>query len=140
MSVHEEPPKWVEGQAKCRGDLKFEALRQLIERDVRAFNELPESCRDDDRAFELIENIEGTYPVIHVEQRNAGSGRAVIFKLAVHNQIRIEGSSQHLVQVRWCAKTQKCVLRLTGDPTKRNYEPWEISELALSPLLFGPLT
>ena len=56
---HEEPPRWVQGRAECRVDLKFAALRQIVERDVGDFNGLNDGQRGG-RRFNFNSNGEGT--------------------------------------------------------------------------------
>jgi hypothetical protein len=67
---HEEPPRWVQGRAECRVDLKFAALRQIVERDVGDFNGLNDGQRGG-RRFNFNSNGEGTHPFFTVEEQGA---------------------------------------------------------------------
>ena len=138
MMKHTPPPEWVTGRANCRADLKFEALWQIVERDVAEFNNLPEEKRPDGRLFDFIENGEGVTPVLHVEQRgagNPGSRRSVSFGLT-NGSIRIKGvGSDFTVTPKWAARERECRCYIDGkhQPT----ELWDVSRLALEPLFFG---
>ena len=85
--LHKEPPRWVQGKAECRVDLKFAALRQIVERDVGDFNGLNDGQRGG-RRFNFNSNGEGTYPFFTVEEQ--GGDMRVEFKLTPHS-IRVNG-------------------------------------------------
>ena len=51
---YREPPSWVKGQAECRLEFRFEALKRTVKRDIDEFNALPPE-RSGHRNFELVE-------------------------------------------------------------------------------------
>ena len=138
-SQSKKPPSWVLGRNSCRADLKYEAIHQLIKRDMNEFANILIEDRQDGRKFKLVENDEGVTPVYHVEQHGVDCEREVTFTLAGRDRISVEGYVNLKVIVRWCAKSKACVLRIEGDNTQKAYEPWEIVQLALEPLFFDPL-
>ena len=59
----------------------FEALKQIIERDIKEFNNLPDDQRQN-RKFELHANDEGiTNPILRIEQ--AGNSSKANFFLSI---------------------------------------------------------
>ena len=129
---HNEPPRWVQGRAECRVDLKFAALRQIVERDVGDFNGLNDGQRVG-RRFNFNSNGEGTYPFFTVEEQ--GGDMRVEFKLTPHS-IRVNGGGQVFsLYPLWSAVDRICKLYKRDD--ERPFDVWEISQMALHPIFFS---
>ena len=129
---HNEPPRWVQGRAECRVDFKFEALRQIVERDVADFNGLNDGQRFG-RRFNFTSNGEGTHPFFTVEEQ-AGDMR-VSFKLKGQS-IRVNGGGQFFsLYPLWNAADRTC--KLYKRDNERPFDVWEISQMALHPIFFS---
>ena len=129
---HEEPPRWVQGRAECRVDLKFAALRQIVERDVGDFNGLNDGQRGG-RRFNFNSNGEGTHPFFTVEEQE-GDMR-VSFQLTGHS-IKVNGGGQFFsLYPLWNAAARTC--KLYKRNKERPFEVWEISQMALHPIFFS---
>ena len=134
MLNYDHPPNWVRGRADCRLDLIFEALKQIIERDIAEFNKL-ESMKREGRKFELHANDEGTKPILRVGQMGDSSGPSLGIEMS-RVAIRINGGGQQFfVKPRWSESSSKCQLYINSED--RPYEVWEISQRALSGMFFG---
>ena len=129
---HKEPPRWVQGRAECRVDLKFAALRQVVERDVADFNGLSDGQRGG-RKFKFNSNEEGTHPFFTVEEE--GGDMSVEFLLTPHS-IRVNGGGEIVsFYPRWNIAERTCKLCQRDKDTP--LEVWEISQMALSPIFFS---
>ena len=73
MMNHQSPPNWVKGRADCSLDLTFEALAQIVERDVKEANELPSNLHAG-RSFRFEKCDEGTRTILRVEQTSPITG------------------------------------------------------------------
>ena len=134
MLNYDHPPNWVRGRADCRLDLIFEALKQIIERDIAEFNKL-ESRKREGRKFELHVNDEGTMPILRVEQMGDPSGPSLGIEMSTV-AIRINGGGlQIFLKPLWSEASSKCQLYINGK--EGPYEVWEISQRALSGMFFG---
>lgn len=137
MMLHREPPSWVTGLADCRTDLKFMELRQIVERDVDEFNNLSSEKRFN-RAFRFYDKDEGTNPSFVVEDIKY-KGRAVnrsmvVFSIEGH-EIFINGNGKSFYLVPfWHFATLSC--KLMDRQTNRNFDVWEVSQIALAALFF----
>ena len=49
MTDEESPPNWVLDRARCSLDLTFDALVEIVERDVQQMNSLPAKIRNGDQ-------------------------------------------------------------------------------------------
>ena len=129
--LHQEPPRWVQRRAECRMDLKFAALRQIVERDVSDFNGLTEEQRGG-RRFAFSANGEGTRPFFTVEEQ--GGDMRVSFQLG-HNSIAVSGGGQAFTtSLFWNAAARTCKLQRRDN--KEPFDVWEISQMALYPIFF----
>ena len=128
MLNHQPPPNWVLGRAECNLRMTFEALSQIVERDVAEANKLFE-----DRQFQLERCGEGVRPLMYVSERGATEGIGVRFEVS-ETAIRINGGGvQFYVRPRWDGR--RCRMHINdGD---RAYELWEISQNSLSNLFFS---
>ncbi len=119
---------WVKKRAECDLDLIFRMLRQIVEDDVAAMNDLPERKRRGCR-FKLVEGHQGTHPILSVQRfRRDGDVKSVLFEQA-EDFIHTEAGCIHAV---WDDETETCEL-VMGD---KRYTPEQVSELVLSPLLW----
>ena len=129
---HKEPPRWVRSRAECRVDLKFAALRQVVERDVADFNGLCDGQRGG-RKFKFNSNEEGTHPFFTVEEE--GGDMSVEFLLTPRS-IRVKGGEEIVsFYPRWSNAERACKLFERDKDTP--LEVWEISQMALSPIFFS---
>ena len=130
------PPSWVAGRADCRLDFKFEALREIVERDVEEFNGLPQEKRGQ-KVFKFIPGDEGVHPWFIVE--GVGAPGKIKFKLfedfilVTHGFVPHE-ESESRIRPAWNAVKREC--RLLADDDKQTYEVWEISQRVLEDLFF----
>ena len=134
---YSKPPNWVRGRADCRLDMKFQALVQIVERDVKEFNSLTSDKRHK-RSFLIASNDEGPYPIVRVEEFNfdgPGDLPSVSFTMS-DVAIRVNGGGvQFYAKPAWDFKSSECRLHIDGGHIP--YEAWEISQQALSNLFFG---
>ena len=130
MLNYDQPPNWVKGRADCRLDLMFEALKQIIERDIKEFNDLPEfsvktanlNCTPTMRAPTLLKIEQVGNPSkanLHLEMSSAA--------------IRIGGGNQFYDQ--FGTKMPESAPSTCGKDGP--HETWQISQSALSNLFFG---
>ena len=127
MIEHREPPNWVLGRAKCTLLVRFEALAQIVKRDVAEANKAIEM-----RDFVYEDCTEGTRPFMRISER--GTDKAVNIAIAETNTIRVSGAGiapGFHVRPRWDGKQCRMYLR-----DKEPYELWEISQAALENLFF----
>ena len=132
MIEHKPPPNWVVGRADCNLDMTFEALHEIVKRDVAAFNGLYERKRQG-RTFRVLDNTEGCRAKFKVEpEADVDHPPHVLFTLE-KTAIRINGGGvQFFVRPLWDG--ERCRLRRNDDA---DYEVWEISQAALANLFFG---
>ena len=138
MIHHQEPPHWVVERAKCNLEMIFEALCQVLERDVNELNELPERQRHG-RRFLLAVNMDGPRPIAQVKQEhesNNPDGQQVYARFergdaAISIQASSLSHAEH-ARVRWDEGARSCKLYV-GDI---KYEVWELSQWVLGPMFF----
>lgn len=130
--THKGPPRWVRGRVECRVDLKFAALRQVVERDVADFNGLNDGQRAG-RKFNFSSNEEGTLPFFTVEEE--GGDMSVEFLLTPRS-IRVKGGEEIVsFYPGWNIAERTCKLYRRDKDTP--FDAWEISQMALSPIFFS---
>lgn len=137
MVNYQTPPNWVAERAKCNLDLVFEALCQVIERDVNEMNGLPRQQRQD-RTFSFALNVDGTKPIALVSRNSEEQKAWARFEksiVAIQIQVFMPGMMmpQFLAYPEWIQRTRSCVLTVE----ERQYQVWELSQKALGPLFFG---
>ena len=135
MLDHEQPPNWVAERAKCRLDVIFEALIQVVERDVAEFNKLPCEQRLG-RTSSVVCNGDGTSPILRVYRRDEdGSETSVAF---TQNPTRILVQAPHydplILYPAWDTNRRTCLLMNRDNDIR--YKVWELSQAALAPFLF----
>ena len=137
MMDHSKPANWVRGRADCRLGMKFQALVQILERDVEEFNGLPADQRRK-RSFRIVSNGEGTHPIVRVEEAtfDGPDNRPSVSFTVSDVAIRVNGGGvQFYVKPVWNSESRACRLHIDGIDTP--YEAWEISQQALTNLFFG---
>ena len=138
MIHYQEPPNWVAERAKCNLELIFEALCQVLERDVNEVNALPERQRRG-RQFQLNVNSDGMKPIAQVTQvhptDNPDTQKAYASFERADTVIVIQSSSLQRVfhaRVRWNEQARSCKLYVEKD----EYEVWGLSQWVLDPIFF----
>ena len=138
MIHNQEPPNWVSERAKCNPALIFEALCQVLDRDVNEVNALPERQRRG-RQFQLEVNSDGTKPMALVTQVHATDNPDIPKAYARFERgeaaITIQASSLPqlvLARVRWDERTRSCKLYIE----ENRYDIWELSQSVLGPIFF----
>ena len=120
-------PNWVRGRAECNLRMTFEALSQIVERDVAEANKVFA-----DHQFKCERSDKGIRPLMYVSEIGADEGVGVEFKIS-KTAIRINGAGvQFYVRPRW--DVHECQMHINDEP--RAHELWEISQRALSHLFF----
>ena len=127
MIDHVKPPSWVTKRASCDATLLFEALGQIVERDVAEMNVVPANQRRH-RTFIIEKNSDGVDPIIRVTAE--GEEESVYFK-RVSAGIYTNRPIGTAV-VRWDVGENRCVLEWQG----RKIHAWQFSQLILEPFFF----
>ena len=130
------PPNWVAELAERRIDLQFEALCQVIERDVAEVNKLSPDLRGG-LTFSAYRNDEGTRPLLRVYRSDEGASNSSTKAVATFMQSQAgihvtTESGMFLARPEWVALTRSCLLSVEGN----HYKVWELSQKILSPLFF----
>ena len=81
MIDHQQSPNWVAHRGRCNLDLTFEALCQVVERDVGEMNKLSPQIRRGHK-FTLEKKGEGTAPMLQAEG-NPRDGKIDIITLPI---------------------------------------------------------
>ena len=139
---HTPPPNWVVERAKCRIELTFEALVQIVERDVSEMNDLPMSRRRGYR-FEVEINGEGLRPLLRVRRcldsdTDRGDERTVTFECFDDwIGIKASGKNPRRASLKWHNASASCRLFVDLKELKdRPFEVWELSQEYLGPIFF----
>lgn len=134
MIDHNPPPNWVVGRADCNLNMTFQALHEIVRRDVDTFNSLYERKRRG-RTFGVSDHTDGCSPKFIVEQEvDSPKPPQVMFSLEP-TAIRINGGGvQFFVRPRWDG--ERCRFSRNNEDGVY-YEVWEISQAALENLFFG---
>ena len=133
------PFNWVKARADCNLDLSFQALRSVVERDVREARNTA-ALTQCGTQFEFQAEAQGILPMFTVRRivGNRTQGQAIFTQEA--HAITVDfgsGSSESSFEVtaEWDEKECACRLSVDNDPC----EIWQISRRALEWLFFGPL-
>ena len=139
MIEHREPPRWVTERGKCSISAKFDALAEIVERDITEANALAPKLRGD-RTFKYVEMPEGVYRKFEVQrwkgEENEGGGIFRELKAAIEFVYHPGDPDKYLITPEWNGEESVCVLRIEGED--RAYEVWEISQRFLGPMIFAP--
>ena len=119
---HLSPPRWVLERAKCDVDLIFEALSQVVRRDVEDANTLPGS-----RTFRVTENGDGVHPLLRVSDEGDPDSRVTFELTSAFISIHLPGELPVIVMPQWDAGVGKCRLYVNDQA----YEVWQISQRVL---------
>ena len=117
--------------------MKFQALAQILERDVDEFNSLPADQRRK-RSFRIVSNSEGTHPIVLVEEStfDGPDNRPSVSFTMSDVAISVNGGGvQFSVKLVWNSRINACQLHVGDEDTP--HEAWEISQKALINLFFG---
>ena len=137
---NDSPHDWISEIAGCDLDLTFNSLYQVLKRDVEIANNLPAQKRRNYR-FKLERNGEGISHVLRVMRGVEGKDlwdhkNKVEFDLH-DNALRLDcphlNNGFTMIYPRWDSETSSCKLYIND----KHMKVWEISKLALQPLIFG---
>lgn len=134
-------PRWVKSQAECNIAFLFEALLKEVERDVHDANEYSPLLRD---GYQFRLTVPANEPPVCFEVRrfipsSNDQPRVVKFE-CLQGVIKITGArhSNHPSTIcgmpYWEPESNRCSLVVS----EHSYELWQISQLALSSLIFAP--
>ena len=136
----EAPHDWISEIAGCDLDLTFNALFDVLKRDIEIANKLPPKKRRY-FTFKLERNGEGITPTIRITRQvksplETNPENVAEFDL-YGNAVRLESPllKERLTKIypRWDNETSSCKLYIND----KHVKVWEISRLALQPVIFG---
>ena len=130
------PPNWIAERAECKIDLLYDALCQVVERDVAEANKLPPDLRGG-FTYSVERNDEGTMPLLRVYRLREGNPAVPAQPVATFSQsqasIRVTAETGNfLARPEWVDQTRSCFLSIDGT----RYKVWELSQRVLGPLFF----
>ena len=127
-------PNWVTERAKCRIDLLFEALCQVIERDVAEANKMPTDLRGG-FTFSADRTDEGTMPFLRVyRSQEGGSAQVVASFVQLEASIHVTAmTGNFLARPEWVEQSRSCFLSIQDN----RYKVWELSQRVLGPVFFN---
>ena len=132
-----QPPNWVAERAKCRVDLLFEALCQVVERDVAEVNKLPSNLRGG-FTFSVERNDDGMNSLLRVYRSTEGDSASTAQAVATFTQlgtgihVLIAGKEAFMALPEWVDQPRSCLLAIDGT----RYQVWELSQRILGPVFF----
>ena len=131
------PPNWVAERAECKIDLLYDALCQVVERDVAEANKLPPDLRGG-FTYSVERNDEGTMPLLRVYRSREGNPAGPAQPVANFSQsqasIRVTAETGNfLARLEWVDQTRSCFLSIDGT----RYKVWELSQRVLGPIFFN---
>ena len=132
-----QPPNWVAERAKCRVDLLFEALCQVVERDVAEVNKLPSNLRGG-FTFSVERNDDGMNSLLRVYRSTEGDSASTAQAVATFTQlgtgihVLIAGKEAFMALPEWVDQPRSCLLSIDGT----RYQVWELSQRILGPVFF----
>ncbi len=134
MLNHQPPRNWIADRVDCNIDLIFEALCQVVERDVSEMNKLSSDTRNR-YIFSTGSNGDGVYPMLRV-YRSLEDFPDKRYDIATFEQrqayICIVAPGISLKARPWVDKEGCCLLDIDGT----QYRIWELSQKILGPLFF----
>lgn len=140
MDRHIEPPRWVKALSECNVSHKFDALSEIVKRDVDDANSLAPRVRGN-CIFKFFEHNEGVcrkFEVTRRQQENMRDDGSIVFK-EFENHIEVEYFPSKLkpctIKPQWCDEKASCILRV--DDSEREFQVWEVSQKFFGPLVFG---
>lgn len=139
---HTPPPNWVAERAKCRIDLTFDALSQIVERDVTEMNTLS-ARRIRNYHFTIETNDDGLYPLLRVRRYPEGNPDGDDVQIVTFERrdeeicIKADGKNLRRAHLKWHNASASCRLFVNLDAlADRPMEVWELSQEYLGPLFF----
>lgn len=125
-------------RAKCRVDLIFEALAQVVQRDVEEANKLPASLRRD-RVFAAEMNTDGTHPLLRVYRTVKDATEAIASFEQREQAILVQRGREscQAVYPEWPEDGKTCVLVMRATFRQEFLDVWRLSQWALSEEFFG---
>ena len=136
--INDAADRWVMDRARCSLDLVFDALIEIVERDVKDMNSLPATLRGSDK-FWVEHNGDGLNKRLRVrrhpeqEPANYYVGAVTFVKSSTCIDVVIAPGDNFRVVPKWENSTSSCQLHVGEQQLK----VWQISCKALSPLFFG---
>ena len=131
------PPNWVAERAECKIYLLYDALCQVVDRDVAEANKLPPDLRGG-FTYSVERNDEGTMPLLRVhrsrEGKPAGPAQSVATFAQSQASIHVTAKTGNFLACpEWVDQTRSCFLSIDGT----RYKAWELSQRVLGPLFFN---
>ena len=127
------PPNWVAERAECKIDLLYDALCQVVERDVAEANKLPPDLRGG-FTYSVERNDEGTMPLLRVYRSQEGASAEPVATFS-QSQASIHVTAMTgncLARPEWVEQSRSCFLSISGT----RHQVWELSQRVLGPLFF----
>lgn len=146
--MDEPQPSWIDARARCHPGVVFDELRDVVERDVKAFNELPDDLR--------LRRTAGFWAPTNETRRAFGVSvqvdqcdvREVSFSVTYGSYIRIGFNQGRGFRVRaeWDWTMARRVLLVEPEQPHEDDQSealsltamWQVSEWALGTPCFGP--
>ena len=131
-----QPPNWVAERAECKIDLIYDALCQVVERDVAEANKLLPDLRGG-FTYSVERNDEGTMPLLRVYRSHEGKPAGPAQPVATFSQSQASihvtaETGTFLARPEWVDQTHSCFLSIADT----RYKVWELSQKILGPLFF----
>ena len=130
------PPNWVLDRARCTLGLTFQALAEIVERDVKQVNQLDSENRHQ-RTFQIERNEDGLKETIQVQcfpdgkPGNLYNGGVTFVKTRTSIEVFALDKKFQMIP-EWDNKNCVCLLQVNGD----QLETWQVSRRALSSFFF----
>ena len=135
--INDAADRWVMDRARCSLDLVFDALIEIVERDVKDMNSLPATLRGSDK-FCVEHNGDGLNKRLRVrrhpeqEPANYYVGAVTFVKSSTYIDVITPGGRFRVVP-EWDNSTSSCKLHVGAQQLR----VWQISCKALSSFFFG---
>ena len=130
---------WVMEQGNCTIEYQFQALVQIVKRDIEEMNEFPTAVRRD-YTFQPHDDDDRVRPMLTVQRYRTPDDPQDICRFMLDRQARDivvtpHDRPQFQVVVRWSESDRTCHLYIKGEDTPSLL--WQISQRALAPQFFG---